>query len=190
MQNCIWPSWCRCHSLSLASVKSTLVLPFCYRLTPGSPWQRLLNVCVCVIVRSGSWFCVHSELDASTCGYDGHVRHQLGLHVGTPCHPAVVSQSECWQSARQCCWPRPRLCPFNAALCRPLTPQSGILHQWGYCGICYRSVVFSLTSGWQSEDECGLMRKNCYAHHNNINSCYAVLLALHRCGLLLHMWHM
>jgi len=48
MQNCIWPSWCRCHSLSLASVKSRLVLPFCYRLTPGSPWQRLLNVCVCV----------------------------------------------------------------------------------------------------------------------------------------------
>ena len=30
---CIWPSWCHCHSLSLASVKSRLVLPFWYRLT-------------------------------------------------------------------------------------------------------------------------------------------------------------
>ena len=29
---CIWPSWCHCHSLSLASVKSRLVLPFWYRL--------------------------------------------------------------------------------------------------------------------------------------------------------------
>jgi len=33
MQTCIWPSWCRCHSLSLASVKSRLVLPFWCRLT-------------------------------------------------------------------------------------------------------------------------------------------------------------
>ena len=36
MQTCVWPSWCHCHSLSLASVKSRLVLllkPFWYRLT-------------------------------------------------------------------------------------------------------------------------------------------------------------
>ena len=33
VQTCIWPSWCNCHSLSLASVKSTLVLPFWYQLT-------------------------------------------------------------------------------------------------------------------------------------------------------------
>ena len=33
MQTCIWPSWCHCHSLSFASVKSELALPFWYRLT-------------------------------------------------------------------------------------------------------------------------------------------------------------
>ena len=33
VQTCIRPSWCHCHSLSLASVKSWLVLPFWYRLT-------------------------------------------------------------------------------------------------------------------------------------------------------------
>ena len=33
LQTCIWPSWCHCHSLSLASVKSRLVLPFWFRLT-------------------------------------------------------------------------------------------------------------------------------------------------------------
>jgi len=32
VQTCIWPSWCHCHSLSVASVKSRLVLPFWYRL--------------------------------------------------------------------------------------------------------------------------------------------------------------
>jgi len=30
VQTCIWPSWCHCHSPSLASVKSRLVLPFWY----------------------------------------------------------------------------------------------------------------------------------------------------------------
>ena len=33
VQTCIWPSWCHCYSLSLASVKFRLVLPFWYRLT-------------------------------------------------------------------------------------------------------------------------------------------------------------
>ena len=33
VQTCIRPSWCHCHSVSLASVKSRLVLHFWYRLT-------------------------------------------------------------------------------------------------------------------------------------------------------------
>ena len=33
VQTCIWPSWCHCHSLYLASVKSRLVLPFWYWFT-------------------------------------------------------------------------------------------------------------------------------------------------------------
>jgi len=47
---CIWPSWCHCHSLSLASVKSRLVLPFWYWLTWVVPEKGPLNgyVCVCV----------------------------------------------------------------------------------------------------------------------------------------------
>ena len=48
IQSCIWPSWCHCHSLSLASVKSRLVLPFCYRLTQVNPKKGPLNWCVCV----------------------------------------------------------------------------------------------------------------------------------------------
>ena len=50
VQTCIWPSWCHCHSLSLASVKSRLVLPFWYRLTWVVPEKGPLNGCVCVCV--------------------------------------------------------------------------------------------------------------------------------------------
>ena len=50
VQTCMWPSWCHCHSLSLASVKSRLVLPFWYRLTRVVPEKGPLNGCVCVCV--------------------------------------------------------------------------------------------------------------------------------------------
>ena len=50
VQTCIWPSWCHCHSLSLASVKSRLVLPLWYRLTWVIPEKGPLNWCVCVCV--------------------------------------------------------------------------------------------------------------------------------------------
>ena len=48
VQTCIRPSWCHCHSLSQASVKSRLVLPFSYRLTRVVPEKGQLNGCVCV----------------------------------------------------------------------------------------------------------------------------------------------
>ena len=50
-QTCIWPNWCHCHSLSLASVKSRSVLDFWYWLTWVVPEKGPLNGCVCV----GQW---------------------------------------------------------------------------------------------------------------------------------------
>ena len=50
VQTCIWPSGCHCHSLSLASVKSRMVLPFWYRLTQVVPDKGPLNGCVCKCV--------------------------------------------------------------------------------------------------------------------------------------------
>ena len=52
VQICIWPSWCHCHSLSLASVKSRLVLPFWYRLTWVVPEKGPLNGRVCVLLNN------------------------------------------------------------------------------------------------------------------------------------------
>ena len=48
VQTCTRPSWCHCHSLSLASVKSRLVLPFWYQLTWVVPDKGPLNGCVFV----------------------------------------------------------------------------------------------------------------------------------------------
>ena len=48
VQTCIRPSWYHCHSLSLASAKSRLVLPFWYRLIWVLPEKGPLNGCVCV----------------------------------------------------------------------------------------------------------------------------------------------
>jgi len=50
VQTCIWPSGFYCHSLSLAPVKSRLVLPFWYRLTRVVPDRGPLYGCVCVCV--------------------------------------------------------------------------------------------------------------------------------------------
>jgi len=59
VQTCIWNSWRHCHSLSLASVKSGLVLPFCYRLTWVVPDKGPLNGCVCHWIKKNK--CLHSR---------------------------------------------------------------------------------------------------------------------------------
>jgi len=53
VQTCILPRRCHCHSLSLASVKFRLILPFWYRLIWVVPDKGPLNVCVCVCVCVG-----------------------------------------------------------------------------------------------------------------------------------------
>jgi len=52
VQTCICLSWCHCHSLSLASFKSRLVLPFWYRLTWVVPDKGPLNGCVCSVTEN------------------------------------------------------------------------------------------------------------------------------------------
>ena len=52
---CIWPSWCHCYSLSLASLKSRLVLLFWYWLTRVVPEKGPSNVCECVCVSKFGW---------------------------------------------------------------------------------------------------------------------------------------
>ena len=54
----LYAHYCHFHSLSLASVKSRLVLPFWYRLTQVVPEKGPLNVCVRVCVCACVCVCV------------------------------------------------------------------------------------------------------------------------------------
>jgi len=76
VQTCIWHSWCHCHSLSLAAVKSRLVLPYWYQLTRGVPDKGLLNICVCFIY----WLCfVVFVLSVKVCTWENSsTRHRNG----------------------------------------------------------------------------------------------------------------
>ena len=80
MQTCIWPSWCHSHSLSLASVKSRLVLPFWYQLTWVVPEKGPLNGCVLTFVEK----CISSQA-RSHIHYDQTSESDL----------SVVSRNKC-----------------------------------------------------------------------------------------------
>jgi len=54
---CIWRSWCHCHSLSLGSVKSRLVLHFWYRLTRVVRLKGPLNGCVYIPQKARLLYC-------------------------------------------------------------------------------------------------------------------------------------
>jgi len=55
VQTCTRPSWCHCHSLPLASVKSRLVLPFWYWLTRVVLDKGPLNRCMYVPIYWTCW---------------------------------------------------------------------------------------------------------------------------------------
>jgi len=102
MQTCIWLlSWCHCHSLSLAPVKSRLVLPFWYRLTRVVPEKGPLNGCVCVSIsekgdKFGCFqtfelpdlltlvFCMYTSHDHTSLVLKVEVRGWDGNTVGLP----------------------------------------------------------------------------------------------------------
>ena len=73
VETCIWPSWWHCHSLSLASVKSRLVLPFWYRLTRVVPKKWPLNGCMYVCFNLQS----HVGVNVSFCSTLSYYTHSL-----------------------------------------------------------------------------------------------------------------
>ena len=100
MQTCIWPSWCHCHSLSLAAVKSRLVLPFWYRLTRAVPDKGPLNGCVCLCIIKNTDIAVRSL----TChtGTGTHICH-IASHCCLPPDKADIpafTPSRSWYSIK------------------------------------------------------------------------------------------
>jgi len=93
---CIRPSWCHCHSLSLAPVKFRLVLPSWYRLTRVVLDKGPLNACVCVYI----WIstvcrCDRGKTTASVCSTGPAPEAQLTCHSSrSSCSSSIESSLE------------------------------------------------------------------------------------------------
>ena len=101
MQTCIRPSWCHCHSLSLASVKSRLVSPFWYRLTRVVPKKGPLNVCVCYrTLKCYMSLAVLLTLMSAALQLTLPLQQfAVSLGVRRSRSVAAAAVGECWQSA-------------------------------------------------------------------------------------------
>jgi len=95
-------SWCHCHSLSLASVKSKLVLRFWYRLTWVVPDKGPLNVFMCVCAGGCCCCCWWYLVLCCWCcwcvcsPYYGYHRHEemfLKIYLYSP---LIVKKSVCY----------------------------------------------------------------------------------------------
>jgi len=90
VHTCIRPSCCHCHSLSLASVKSRLVLPFWDQPTWVVPDKGPINGCVCVCVAEFEcrWFqIVVVDKVIPTMAWL-NAQHKVSLLTCTQPHPA------------------------------------------------------------------------------------------------------
>jgi len=120
VQTCTRPIWCHCHSLSLASVKSRLVLPFWYRLTWVVPDKGPLNgwVCVCVCAFVACRPCLHQT---RLSGPDYEYTLMQSIHV------SMFYTIHCiWTGPDSCC-PFKRVIHFDCILYSACSSVNAIL---------------------------------------------------------------
>ena len=104
VQTCIWPNWCHCHSLSFASVKSRLVLPFWYRLSWVVAERAVKRVCVWYQSNHTPLVTIVLLRTANTCQQQRwfHYRRRSPQDVASRHHSAVSTASK-RQVSKQCC---------------------------------------------------------------------------------------
>jgi len=141
VQTCIWPSWCHCHSQSLASVKSRLVLPFWYRLTAVK--RVCVCVCYCATYRRYSNGCRQNEMhNICTAGQVYHNKSAILRHVNNKlCNKSTRNRdSGVWallEDAMQLIalqW----LYSWSSVVCAPATLP--VCMRVGHIGEPYRNV--------------------------------------------------
>ena len=133
---CIWPSWCHCNSLSLASVKSRSVLPFWYQLTQIVLEKGPLHVCVCL------WF-LHRFRDHASVIYSA-----LYLTVTSSTQQSAVLRCI---GSKLCSWSRVLSsvtlflvayhCRYSVMLLGTacIVCRTGSMHMWGvHVSLCSR----------------------------------------------------
>ena len=127
-------TWCYYHSLSLASVKSRLVLPFWYQLTRVVPEKGPLNecVCVCVCVRACVRACVRvllTYLPLVTLQRSNSATLLTPSALFLPATLAPSALSVCAVLRRRCHWRRSSNGGNSDVIAAP----------WRHC--CYDSVI-------------------------------------------------
>ena len=97
MQTCIRPSRCHCHSLSLASVKSRLVLPFWYWFTWVVPEKGPLNGCVCygLLHVDHSYTVLHSVACCAELAVERLTLNSYRLHLRSAQSRSRLTDSSC-----------------------------------------------------------------------------------------------
>ena len=98
---CIWPSWCHCHSLSLAPVnQDSFYLPgltFLVLAHPGSPGQNPrgpLNGCVRACVHACDiWVCYSCLIWDWIADTKFSLRSNFGLSTHTHTHTTILRPS-------------------------------------------------------------------------------------------------
>ena len=124
VQTCIWPGWCHCHSLSLASVKSRLVLPFWYRLTRVVPDGQ----------RAVKWVCVYKYKYWTELSLTGSV-NVPHLHLPTSRTASSRRQLHMWQCLLD--WhARPRFTGLPSSVSSAASLSSCFL--WKTTTLCWR----------------------------------------------------
>ena len=132
MQTCIiWPRWCHCHSLSLASVKSRLVLPFWYRLTRAVPDKGPLNGCVCV--------CVSRPRNL----YDNNSSTLVQTRLSSQKDINQKAANECWKACLNIVKLQPECCT-KPTVVHVVENDSDAQDSWSYA--VYASLSSSLSA--------------------------------------------
>jgi len=97
VQTCICPNWCHYHSLSVASVKSRLVLPFWYRPTQVVQDKGPLNRCVCGTKKQTAYMQSHfmqwlTQIIARNIWYKAHTHWRLA--PSHSCRYLIISTTD------------------------------------------------------------------------------------------------
>ena len=121
VQTCIWPSWCHCHSLSLASVKSRLVLPFRYWLT-----RVVLEKTHQTGVRQCLSGCAQTDNGKHSCENDWYTT-DIYIFLSTLSFVCSFFKSQSAVSALPVQYAEEGLCNGRASVCPSVQAAAGLL---------------------------------------------------------------
>jgi len=139
VQICTWPGWCRCQSLSLASVKSRLVSPFWYLFTQVVLDKGLLNGCVCNYVNPACIAAIPNK------------RFWL-YHWWAACN-----ESCCFCGSSPAV---PGLCEARGSSGTSHSVDCDICRQWRSCRCC--------TVAWRQHTDCQHRNSNCCRSYKGV----------------------